>query len=168
MKGRDMREIPLDKGFVALVDDEDYDRLMKYHWRLAVHNLGHRYAIRTTGHSNETQTDRKMERNIIQVPDDSFPCRLCIDHINGNGLDNRRCNLRVATYAQNIANSPPRKGRKYKGVYFKGKSYYASISFNRIVIRIGKFKTEEEAARAYDLKAKEFYGEFAYLNLPNQ
>lgn len=92
---------------------------------------------------------------------------LYIDHRNGNGLDNRRDNLRRATMSQNIANQFPRGGSsKYKGVCRSKRSggWLAQICVNRKSIYLGRFGTEEEAARAYDVKAKEVWGEFARLN----
>jgi hypothetical protein len=96
-----------------------------------------------------------------------------VDHINRNGLDNRRCNLRIATISQNNANrskSAIINGKsttsKYKGVSFnKGKQMWrARISFNGKDKELGYFKTEEEAKGKYDENAKEIFGDFAYFN----
>jgi hypothetical protein len=101
-----------------------------------------------------------------------------IDHINGDGLDNRDENLRPCTVSQNIANSRGdkigKKWSKYKGVVFRpevkgdkgGKQWKVRIGFQNTVVHIGSFSTEEEAARAYDRKAVELFGEFAHVNFP--
>lgn len=96
--------------------------------------------------------------------------RLVIDHINGNKLDNRRCNLRFANKGQNAINSPRKQGKtsKYKGVTFckKRKKYYATYFTNNKTFYIGTYLTEIDAAKARDKKVYEIYGEFAYLNFP--
>ena len=99
-----------------------------------------------------------------------------VDHINQNGLDNRRQNLRIATASQNHANKPKARGdfsSPYKGVYIRKErlhlGWYACIGSNKSKtprIYLGRYETEEEAARAYDRKAIEIYGEFAYTNFP--
>ena len=98
-----------------------------------------------------------------------------VDHKNGDGLDNRRENLRFATHEENARNSRKQRtsGNRYKGVVpprpTRGIEYWqAQININRKQVRFGRFGTEEDAARAYDAKAKEVYGEFARLNFPEQ
>jgi len=90
-----------------------------------------------------------------------------IDHINRNGLDNRRANLRPATVAQNAWNSRRRKNRSgYKGVWFardKGK-FHAAIWHNNKREYLGYFDSPISAAKAYDLAAKKYHKEFAVLN----
>ena len=102
-----------------------------------------------------------MHRVILNAP----PGRE-VDHINRNGLDNRRSNLRLATHAQNEANKPPRG--EYKGAYWCKKSgrWRASIRVDGRLRHMGRFATREEAARVYDDAALEAFGEFAYLNFP--
>ena len=96
-----MKLIPLTKGKFAIVDDEDLDRLSGFRW-MAVCLHGTWYAMRTTRGRDEKEVCRKMERNVIR---ETVPPRMCIDHINGDGLDNRKDNLRIVTYSQNSLNS---------------------------------------------------------------
>ena len=91
-----------------------------------------------------------------------------VDHANGNGLDNRRCNIRLCEHRQNMWNQGGRKNTssKYKGVtYFKRDgNWQAKIAPNGKTVHLGYFKTEEEAAKAYNDKAVELFSEFAKLN----
>ena len=103
-----------------------------------------------------------------------------VDHVNGNGLDNRRENLRIATCSQNAANAPKQRGTyssEYKGVYTRKNrlhlGWYACIGNDgsEVGVRrwyLGRYSTEEEAARAYDRRAKELFGEYANLNFPEE
>ncbi len=104
-----------------------------------------------------------MHRQIMNAP-----AGLVVDHIDGNGLNNRKSNLRVCTQGQNSLNSRPRRNcsSRYKGVSFykRDKIWQAQIFYNFRTINIGRFDDEVEAALAYDRKAEELFGEFAYLN----
>lgn len=101
-----------------------------------------------------------------------------IDHINRNTMDARRSNLRLCTPRQNVANTGPRKGQRYKGISvkryknkdgsFRYLGYRAKISLNGKDFIIGVFASDEEAAYAYDLAAQIVQGEYAYLNYPNE
>ena len=90
-----------------------------------------------------------------------------IDHINGNGLDYRKCNLRVCTHQQNLQNQRIQKGvSKFKGVCWHKASqkWMAKIKHNYKTIYLGVFNNEIDAAKSYNKKAKELFGEFARLN----
>jgi len=160
-----MKLIQLSKGQTAIVDDEDYERLLPFKWA-AFCQHGIWYAKRTKMFMNEKEVDRKMERNIIF----NIPERMCIDHKNGNGLDNRKENLRIATYSQNSYNSRRRKNSptEFKGVsLFRGKKWTAKIGIEGRRVYLGIFDNIEMAALAYDQAAKVYHGEFANLNFPN-
>ena len=114
------------------------------------------------------KTSVKVHR-LIMKPDDG----LVVDHIDGNGLNNLRENLRVCTNAENSRNARQYKktASKFKGVSradSKSKPWKARLKYNYKEVHIGIFKTQEEAARAYDEKAKELFGEFAHLNFPEE
>ncbi len=109
-----------------------------------------------------------MHRMVMGVEDGRL-----VDHANHNGLDNRRTNLRIATWTENCWNK--RKpisdsSSRFKGVMWDKRrgTWHVMIGHNGRKIFIGYFDDEEEAARAYDVKAKELYGEFAALNFPPQ
>ena len=162
-----MRTIELTQGKQALVDDEDYELLMNYKWHAwqASKNGDIWYAATYFYLGNDYGRNIDMHRLLLDLDG----TKLSVDHINGDGLDNRRCNLRVANQQQNMMNR--RKGSKqtsskYKGVYRKKHTHLwrAHIQYNRKDIHIGYFKDEEDAARAYDQKAIELFKEFANLN----
>jgi hypothetical protein len=149
-----MKTIELTQGKYAMVSDADYDYLNQWKW-FAVYCDGW-YAARKEG----THTIY-MHRQIM-----SAPRRMQVDHKNGDGLDNRRVNLRVCVIAENQRNSRRRRDNRtgYKGVSpYRGK-YRAQIQVNGKNIYLGCFPTPERAAIAYDLAAETHYGMFARLN----
>lgn len=154
------REIPLTQGKFALVSDEDFHRLARWRWQY--HSTG--YAARRTSVAEGRKTIF-MHHLIIERRDG-----LVTDHINGDKLDNRRSNLRLATPAENCRNrgiaSATRWG--FKGVFKqpRGKGWMARIKAQGKLIHLGTHPTPEDAARAYDRAALEHYGEFARLNFP--
>jgi len=149
-----MKQIPLTHDKVALVDDEDFDKVTIYKW-YALKIRHYWYAC-----SNSNKKLIYMHRLILNAPQGYD-----VDHRNRNGLDNRKQNLRICTKIQNQYNSRPQAKRKtshYKGLWFDKKN-------NKWVVRvknkyIGSYSDEDEAARIYDKKAKKVYGEFAYMN----
>jgi hypothetical protein len=157
-----MKSITLTKGKVAWVDDEDYEWLNQWKWHANVHGLTW-YAVRGVGPSS-SQLNIKMHRLIMNAPED-----MEVDHINGNGWDNRRENLRLCTNLQNQWNRPKQRNNTtgYKGVKRSRGKFRATIQFRKKDIHLGHFSTAEQAARAYDKKARELFGEFARLNFPD-
>ena len=155
--GNPVRRILLSRGRFALVDEADFEKLSKYRWHCmrAGNNL---YACRCEG-----RRVIMMHREILEVP-----AELYVDHINHDGLDNRRCNLRSCTPAQNSYNRRPTGmgTSRCKGVSWKSelRRWCAAIGFAGRMIHIGYFDYEMDAAIAYDDKAIELFGEFAALN----
>jgi hypothetical protein len=156
-----MKKILLTQGQFALVDDEDFEWLNQWKWCAAKRPSGTFYAKRRQWHTNSGYENIVMHRLIIDagIGQDT-------DHRNGNGLDNRRCNLRAATSSQNNMNRHKIRGvSKYKGVTQNRNKWRACLVNHRKKVYLGVFETEIEAAKAYDAKAKELFGEFARLNL---
>jgi len=156
-----MKEIPLTRGKVALVDDEDYELLNQWKW-YAVKSHNCWYAQRTI-YQGVNNSYIKMHRLILNTPEG-----MQSDHINGNGLDNRRENLRVCTNTENCRNQKPQKHSSiFKGVtlYKSRNKWVARIKVSRSSINLGIFNSELEAAQAYDKAAEKYFGEFARTNL---
>lgn len=153
-----MKKIPLTQGKFAVVDDEDFSFLIQWKWHFG--NGG--YAIRAD-YSSGQRVWFRMHRLLIETPS-----HLMTDHINGNKLDNRKINLRICTNAQNMRNTGLKTNNTsgHKGVsYDKERQKWSSqITFNYKLYHLGRFLTKEEAIIAYNMKAKDLFGEFAYIN----
>lgn len=159
-----MKEIKLSQGKVALVDDEDHEKLIPYGWY-----YNERYAKATINY-------KKVYLHKFLV---SCPNGMQVDHIDGDTLNNQKCNLRIVNNSQNTKNRPGDKNStsKYKGVSLRVAidrrrkkeythvSWVANICYNGIRVCLGRFKTEIEAAIAYNEAAKKHHGEFAKLNI---
>lgn len=154
-----MKEIQLTKGFTALVDDEDFELLSKHKWGVLITGRNKIYARRGI-----TVRGKKiailMHRIILNVPID-----FQVDHINGNSLDNRKENLRICTSQQNSMNRKNTKSLA-KGVRFRKdhKKFQARIVLNGKEKHLGYFNSCDEAAKAYNKAALEYFGSFAKLN----
>ncbi len=161
-----MGEIALTQGYVALVDDEDFEELNQYSWHIS-QNKHLIYAIRNHPVYPNYRITVKMHRQVIRAQNGEI-----VDHINGNGLDNRKENLRIVTGSQNCANKRAWVGRtsKYKGVSWhkQHSKWYVSIYANKKHVFLGLYDDEIKAAKAYDRKALEIFGEFAKTNFPAQ
>lgn len=154
----------LAEGMVALVDDEDYELANSIHWNLQISKMKSSgdfsayYAIHATRRL-------LMHRVILGLTDSKKK----VDHIDRNGLNNQKENLRVGTQSQNLSNRPKAKKNTtgYKGAYqTRCGRWFSAISFNDKTITLGRFNTAEEAARVYDKAARKQWGEFAYTNFP--
>ncbi len=150
----DIKAIALTRGEVALVDADVFDMLMQWEWQCR------------DGYAKRGARGRKAiaMHNIIMNPPEGF----IVDHIDGNGLNNRRSNLRVCKQKHNTWNRKPVKGSssKYKGVSWQAATGYwkAYIKTDGKQKHLGCYLSEEEAAIAYNRAAKELHGEFAKLN----
>lgn len=144
------KKIKLTQGYYALVDEEDYVLLKEYKWQVRTDKSNY-YA---TGVYKEKRV--QMHRIIMKAKKGEI-----IDHINGNGLDNRKINLRVVSARINAWNR--KNNAKYPGVHWHSQKqkWYASIHLNYQTRSLGFFDTEIEAAREYynnlPLEDKEFY-----------
>ena len=164
-----MRENPLRSrkypGLVALVDDEDYEFLMGWNWRPLL-NRGKYYPTGRPKGCSSTVSPQLMHRVIMERH--GRRCEL-FDHKDGNPLNAQKENLREANNSLNMMNRRKFKGTStFKGVCFTGVNWRATLYFNKEKVNLGIFRLEEDAARAYDKKAKELFGEFARLNFPEE
>jgi len=144
----------------TLVDDEDYEYLSSFRWRKIGTDKKRGYA--------STEIKGKffyMHRLLLEAPDE-----MQVDHINGDGLDNRRSNLRLCTNAENAMNMHVTNGTSgFKGVSWskERQKWEAYIKFHGRMIHLGRFNSPVDAARRYDLEARKYFGEFARLNFEN-
>lgn len=151
-----MKQIPLTRGRVAVVDDEDYEMVAVYNWQV------------TNGYASRDENSRTvyMHREIMRPA----PGRQ-VDHANHDRLDNRRANLRVCTVSENQGNQlARRRTSRFKGVSFcrAHRRWRAHITAGGRHQALGSFSSEEAAALAYDKAARQHFGEFAYLNFPER
>lgn len=170
-----MKKIPLsrhgkNKGkYCAFVDDEDYEYLMQWSWRISRENSDIIYA-----RSGKGKEDRRIMHREIMKRHNLLDETKIIDHKNRNGLDNQKSNLRNCTYQQNSRNKRSFGKSKYSGVSIASKwgkrknklliYWRAGIQVGKTRFHLGMFKTEEEAALAYNIAAQKHFGEFAHLN----
>lgn len=160
-KDGDSVAIPLTRGFVTLVNPEDFERFGHLKWTAQTQGAGLVYAYR-----NEPQPSGKLKNIYLHRLIIGAVAGVCVDHVNGNALDNRRANLRLATKAQNSFNSRRRPNKfgllgvhgvgngKFRGrVNLYGRSFYTPYT-----------NSPEEAARARDILARQLHGSFAVCN----
>ena len=158
-----MKIIPLTQEKVALIDDGDFEQVNKLKWRI-------QKAGKCTYVAHSTW-DKKLKRKgmiflhrfILNTPKN-----MMTDHINGNGLDNRRCNLRICTALENSRYRPNHNvgTSKYQGVHWhkNKRRWQALIWVDNKSVYLGNYKEEIKAALAYNVAAKKYFGEFATIN----
>jgi HNH endonuclease len=161
-----MREIPLVNGGIALVDDEDYELVSKFKWNaLGVRHGKTKYAIHKCWVKGENRSAGISMHRFIMNPDANTE----VDHINHNGLDNRRVNLRMATRWQNACGSTRTDNKHgFRGVRTYNGKYIARVVVLGKEYSGGTYLTAVEAARARDKLALKLHGEFAYTNFPKE
>jgi hypothetical protein len=154
-----LKRIQLTHGKFAIVDDEWYEYLNQFTWQA-------RYDRTTGKYYAARQVNRRfiyMHREIVNAPDD-----LHVDHANGDTLDNRARNLRLATSAQNAWNRDKYKNNTtgYKGVTYDKErdKFRAQITVHRKPINLGRFNDPREAALAYDWAVRQYHGPFGCTN----
>lgn len=162
-----MKIIPLTRGKYTVVDDEDYERLMKHSWAWVPTNgsrVGKGYAVRKGNKKRGEPRTVQMHREIMNAPKG-----VCIDHINLNSLDNRKENLRFADAQQNGFNR--RKPTvectsRYKGVLRRKSEsrWTARIKFNGRHVELGLYGSEEKAAAVYNFASRIFFGRYRHEN----
>lgn len=150
-----MIKLPISKGLFTTIDSDDYERLkadnlLKWNAQKAGKRF---YVSRNTSNSGKLYLHRYVMR---------APPGFCIDHINGDPLDNRKANLRVCSFRENARNK--KKDYGFKGVTKAGSMYSAQIQHCSQHINLGTFSTPSDAARAYDLAAAFLFGDFAVFN----
>lgn len=156
-----MKEIPLTQGMVALVDDEDFERLARFKWRAqrCSRRPSSFYATRWDKQPGGGRLVVKMHRDILAADAGAE-----VDHRDGNGLNNTRANLRLATHSQNQHNARLRKDNKsgYKGVSWREsrQRFQAAIALGGKQVFLGHFRTAEEAHAAYCKAAEKYHGAF--------
>ena len=163
--------IPLTRDKVAIIDADSLPIIAGYRWYAAKPKAHHgnrrTWYAQAIARVDGKSTTVLMHRLIIGAEKGEK-----VDHKNGNGLDNRRDNLRLATSSQNTANTPPPATNTsgYKGVHFhrRNKTWEASVVFEGARRHLGKFESPEDAARAYDAAAIEIWGEYAWTNFDQE
>ena len=161
--GDDMKLIPLTQGKFAMIDDKDYKLLSQFKWYASKSHYGGYVA-------QHSYIENKRHRTILmhRMITDALP-NMTVDHKNHNRLDNQKHNLRVCTNAQNNYNRGPKRNStsKYKGVYLlkQSNNWCSQITKKGKIEYLGTFKTQEDAAKAYDKVALELFGNYAYINI---
>ena len=154
------RAVELTRGYVALVDEQDYERVAEYRWSV------NRQSTVTYAKTRINGRTAYLHRFILGITDP----RVHVDHRDHDGLNNRRSNLRVCSHSENHCNERKRRyaSSRYKGVSWSRQygKWRASIEVTGRYVHLGRFTSELDAALAYDIAARTHFGEFACCNFP--
>ena len=164
MRTKAVKKIALTRGKVALVNDTDYDYLNQWHWCTYKGRTTY-YAKRNVGIGKYKRRTERMHRLILGLqPGDKW----LTDHKDGDGLNNQRSNLRACTAMQNAQSQRKRESAtsRYRGVYWhhRAHKWCSRIRVNKILIYLGLFNSEDQAAQTYDIAALKHHGRFAMTN----
>lgn len=151
-----MKYIPLTLGYIAIIDDEDFDYITSYKW----------HARKASGRKGSMYYAKSYKAGMMHRLIMNCPKGLQVDHINHNPMDNRKSNLRICTIKENLRNRrrKPKGSSRFLGVTPSLKKWQACIGVNFKRIYLGTFETQEDAAKAYDSAAQKYFGEYANLN----
>lgn len=160
-----MKEMFLTKGQIALIDDEDFEKLSQWSWYAHSNPVSNTsYAARGTfiNYKNKLYL---MHRQILGITDP----KISVDHADGNGLNNQKSNLRICTHSQNMCNTSKRKNTtsRFKGVSWCSdrNKWEVEVRVDNKRLRVGRYENEIEAALAYNVTASFAHREFARLNV---
>lgn len=161
-----MKTIALTKNLCTTVGDDDYDELSQYKWCASKASMrGPYYAERYTRQIEGKKRKVRMHRAIWERHNFEIQSGYEIDHIDGDSLNNRRCNLRLCTHAQNLRNSKRRKDNisGFRGISLNRRSHkwQATITVDGKTIYLGLSDSPEVVAQIYNAAAKKYHGEFA-------
>lgn len=157
------RELPLNKGRVTLIDEEDFAEVSGFTWRVHPCSRGHSPYVVTSMWIDGVRKSVALHRYLMRAKPGQY-----VDHKNRDTFDNRRENLRFCSHRDNTRNrSYSKLSDLPKGVYKRERSnYYSAIVVDARQISLGSYMTATEAAVAYDIAADHLFGEFAALNFP--
>jgi hypothetical protein len=160
-----MIEIQLSNGYKTIIDNEDYEKVKKYTWYAKYDSKGFAKYVSHNYRENGKLYSLKLHRFILNVCDSKVE----VDHIDHNGFNNQKSNLRICSHIQNSRNRIMYKNKivPYKGVSIRkeNKKYRSRIRVNKKLINLGEYSNSVDAAKAYNEAAIKYFGEFACLNI---
>ena len=163
-----MKQVQLARGYVAVVDDADFEDVSRFKWHRRLRRpIGKEAKYEAARHDGAECIKGRWRSRSVTLSNHLMKAvgGCVIDHVNGDPLDNRRANLRAATPAQNAINWSRTNQTGYRGVFRNDSGYAARITEPGGKRRyLGTFRNPADAATAYDVAAVQNHGEFAVLN----